>query len=370
MKKFNELLNDVDNLGTQLEEKAGKSDLLTTNTNVSALEVSKATKTEVDVERKRIDSFTTLTSGSTTGDAELIDGMIGVDGNTYDNIGGAIRGQINIVNENFNLYDEALGINTQIISLSNFDLGGLTISSSGWVYSKFPNTKGRTKEGVTLFLQKGDTITISPKTMIYVGYKTKEGLYYTSGNLINGIYTIPTTAEYVMAIKNTDDTAITDLNLNLNDIIIEKCESTKRIVDELYRIIKLSDNGINYASTMYFEMGNMGISSSGWAYSDLPNTTVRTKEGLSLSLKIGDKIAVDSTLSAFIGWKNSNGIYKTQSWTNGVYEVIENGEYVLLIKNNDGSAITDIYSVLYKITFIKQDDINSYMINENGIWEV
>lgn len=42
----------------------------------------------------RMDSFTNLAEGSTTGDAELIDGRIGADGVTYTNIGGAIRGQI------------------------------------------------------------------------------------------------------------------------------------------------------------------------------------------------------------------------------------------------------------------------------------
>ena len=42
----------------------------------------------------RIDSFTSLSSGSTTGDAELIDGRVGFDGQQNNNIGGAIRTQI------------------------------------------------------------------------------------------------------------------------------------------------------------------------------------------------------------------------------------------------------------------------------------
>ena len=47
---------------------------------------------------ERINSFTKLEEGSTTGDAELIDGRIGEDGITYDNIGSAIRGQFKKVN--------------------------------------------------------------------------------------------------------------------------------------------------------------------------------------------------------------------------------------------------------------------------------
>ena len=51
-------------------------------------------KNDIQTQKARIDSFTSLKEGSTTGDAELIDGRIGADGITYDNIGGAIRGQM------------------------------------------------------------------------------------------------------------------------------------------------------------------------------------------------------------------------------------------------------------------------------------
>ena len=49
---------------------------------------------EINVERKRIDSFKTLQAGSTTGDAELQDIRIGHDGVTYSNAGTAVREQI------------------------------------------------------------------------------------------------------------------------------------------------------------------------------------------------------------------------------------------------------------------------------------
>ena len=67
-------------------------------TQLDTMESEKATKLEVDVERKRIDTFTKLGEGSTTGDAELIDCRIGSDGVTYSNAGDSIRTQFNNTN--------------------------------------------------------------------------------------------------------------------------------------------------------------------------------------------------------------------------------------------------------------------------------
>lgn len=65
-------------------------------------EVNRATQKESELS-SRIDSFTTLEEGSTTGDAELIDGRVGYDGKTYKNIGGAIRGQVSQLSDD--IYD-------------------------------------------------------------------------------------------------------------------------------------------------------------------------------------------------------------------------------------------------------------------------
>ena len=60
---------------------------------------------EVDFERKRIDNLTTLKEGSTTGDAELIDGRM-VNGVTYSNIGGAIRS----ISDGTGIKDNSIGV--------------------------------------------------------------------------------------------------------------------------------------------------------------------------------------------------------------------------------------------------------------------
>ena len=70
------------------------------------IETKKATKEEVEVERKRIDNFTKLQEGSTTGDAELIDGRTDSNGITYSNIGSHIRKlEKSLYNENKLYFD-------------------------------------------------------------------------------------------------------------------------------------------------------------------------------------------------------------------------------------------------------------------------
>lgn len=59
----------------------------------------KANEVDLDIERKRIDGFTTLAEGSTTGDAELIDARVGADGFIYTNLGNSIRNQIRKIKE-------------------------------------------------------------------------------------------------------------------------------------------------------------------------------------------------------------------------------------------------------------------------------
>ena len=75
------------------EWKSQKEAELDSNIENKFFEHSAEWNQKLDVERARIDQFTKLEEGSTTGDAELQDIRVGNDGNIYDNAGEAVRGQ-------------------------------------------------------------------------------------------------------------------------------------------------------------------------------------------------------------------------------------------------------------------------------------
>lgn len=81
----------------------------------------KATKVEVDVERKRIDNIVALPGGSTSGDAELTDIRTGFDGSNYSTAGSSVRAQGNIFKNIINSLDGRL-LNVSGVQTTDFYL--------------------------------------------------------------------------------------------------------------------------------------------------------------------------------------------------------------------------------------------------------
>lgn len=133
-KSYAKLGDRLDSVDSQLEQKAKNIDLV--------------------VERNRIDQITRLNEGSTTGDAELIDGRIGADGVIYDNIGDSIRNQ---VSNGYNIartlpitddITDEIKEGVYVVHTSNFgSYATLATVYTGIVYNIKPGTRYR----VTLF---------------------------------------------------------------------------------------------------------------------------------------------------------------------------------------------------------------------------
>jgi hypothetical protein len=91
--KLNKIEDAIDKINQNEKNDVAALDKRVTN-NFNILEVNKADQVDLLTERKRIDSLASLKDGSTTGDAELIDGRISVEGTTYTSLGESIREQI------------------------------------------------------------------------------------------------------------------------------------------------------------------------------------------------------------------------------------------------------------------------------------
>nr|DAZ48685.1 MAG TPA: hypothetical protein [Caudoviricetes sp.] len=94
------LIGGINEINAQCKDIANKTITTEERTKLSSLENYDDTsvKTDIQVQKTRIDNLTTLTEGSTTGDAELIDGRTGANGTIYKNIGDAIRTQCGNLN--------------------------------------------------------------------------------------------------------------------------------------------------------------------------------------------------------------------------------------------------------------------------------
>ena len=137
------------NIAAELQnlEETYAPNIVSITSQLAEIENTKAEQTALNVEKARIDSFTTLASGSTTGDAELIDGRVGSDGVTYLNIGAAIRGQVDDLNSNLNEIRDKTTKNsaTGKTIIDNFYYVGYEEANTSYLYIKeIPVVAGKT----------------------------------------------------------------------------------------------------------------------------------------------------------------------------------------------------------------------------------
>lgn len=107
--QVNSNIENIDNLNTKLSS-----------------EISRATQKESELS-SRMDTFTKLEEGSTTGDAELQDIRVGYNGATYENAGEAVRGQFGSLSEDLIKLDNGEIIYFSV-NESDLESGGINYS--------------------------------------------------------------------------------------------------------------------------------------------------------------------------------------------------------------------------------------------------
>ena len=138
---------------------------------------------DIAVLEARMDTFTNLAEGSTTGDAELVDARIGVNGKVYPNVGDAIRGQISSVHNDTRdlgrvITNTSLGI-TWVNQLLNSNTGELETASG----VNFASTN------LPIYIPAGCVAYISSQYAVRIAYYSDDGTF-TSCEAQNANYYI------------------------------------------------------------------------------------------------------------------------------------------------------------------------------------
>ena len=89
-------------LATEKADAAAASEAAVNGVSTQLTTRMSAIETEQAVQDARMDTFTSLPEGSTSGNAELADIRVGADGTTYDTAGNAVRGQISELKSDLN----------------------------------------------------------------------------------------------------------------------------------------------------------------------------------------------------------------------------------------------------------------------------
>ena len=257
-----DFIEDKANEVVEIEVNEVLGDLIASFENMETL---KATKQEVDIERKRIDNLTTLENGSTTGDAELIDARLDDLGVIHANLGTAIRTRISKLNRTINtITDNIVGnsINLADISLdttiANHEIKttGVLNPCTGWNATYFIDIEPNTEYSVVFYFEEQNQY-IRQSQVYYALYDSNEN-YIKGGNTGSSSSPITinsatatkirlscTTARvktgYIMLIKTTDESKILgkDKSAYVKSGIFLKGlvkEEFNRIEDEFNRI--------------------------------------------------------------------------------------------------------------------------------------
>lgn len=183
-----------------------------------------------------------------------------------------------------------------------------------------------------LAVEPGTTLLIDNPASLQIGYVFLDynRAFISSSWFAVGVksITIPANCYYMrLMIRRSDSSSLTLLNIGDLHIILTRQEKTKTNQANIGHLI---------------ELGDITISGSGWRYKN-SLTRVRTRNGLSLSLKKNDVFScADSGLVYYIGWRIEGTYYTGGGWLSGDFVAPADAEYVFTARYSNEANITDI----------------------------
>lgn len=122
------------------------------------------------------------------------------------------------INDKLKTINNLVGIYNPISS--DFDIGNISISASGWTYSE-RDSRVRTKNGTTISLKQGDIISLTDYTdaRMYIGYLKNDGTYGVNGWLTED-YVCPADGDYVLLLCHSSDRRLNSVEELLSLLLI------------------------------------------------------------------------------------------------------------------------------------------------------
>ena len=182
----------------------------------------------------RIDSFTKLNEGSTTGDAELIDGRIGADGVVYPNLGDSIRTQINNSNEKTKQISDmcTVGLNIEMSERVGFLMYTGDYSSDTKVYCKTTNRIYCSEGWVFSYNGRGSHLSAS-------------WIFYSGNRLVDyGQFVGKTQVEIPAGVDNIVFSSYNDINADVVldvELIKPHFLNANNLIDNLANKVRVSE---------------------------------------------------------------------------------------------------------------------------------
>lgn len=280
-------------------------DVINTNTNNNTYYVNKVTDTadnnrtriqnvesDIRVIDLRVSNLTSLQEGSTTGDAELVDGRIGYDGNTYICVGDSIRYQMADV---YKVIDSLTEIKVKYDyewiegGYVHADTGDVVLYND-WKYTDFIEID----EGVTALHFK----TNSDSSLGYNAFYDSEKIFIKNINANGGDTNIPYNARYFrLSVQSSRNISVFNV---IKSTLDDKCDiedvdnAIKNNEEELineYIGLKRDAYEYEWIDGGYIDVNNNGVvaDDTTWKYTDF----VQISEGaryLEVSTTLNDGI--------------------------------------------------------------------------------
>lgn len=292
---FNKTQDNFDELENQANSSEQRIDQLD-NTKASRSEMQSADNNlaqQIETERQRINQFTSLPPGSTTGDAELRDIRVGYDGREYENAGDAVRGQVGSLSED-------------LVDLDYAVFNVKTGSDLTWIIGAITGAEGRpvtmdTRIRTVRFMANGGSVKPSDGYMIAVAVYSSDDWagFEKYVEFSTNEYKFELGKYYIIVIKANPEVSFTETDIQnvLSMITVRywngdnKVESNTKNIEAAYSSIQ-SIKDVGLSSKINFSTG--GLNGSNGSITDnaerLHSDVIFVRKGSTIKLKPNKKL--------------------------------------------------------------------------------